>query len=91
MKFPNYLISSLAIVGACSLIIMACSADNSNNNNNLPNTTNAAGKYQLSGDGSTEFIHVINTETRIVKTYKNTLTGGMTGNYTLYATTTTNP
>ncbi len=91
MKFPNYLISSLAVVGAFSLIIMACSADNSENNSNSPNTTNAVGKYQLSGDGATSFIHVINTETGIVKTYKNNSSTGMTGNYELYATTTTNP
>ena len=83
MKFPNYLISSLAIAGAFSLIIMACSADNSSS----ANSVNSVGKYQVTGDGATSFFHVIDTETGIVKTYKNTLSsGGATGNYVLYAT-----
>lgn len=89
----NYLLHSLAIVGAISLIIMACSADNSNNtNNNSPNATNTVGKYQLGGDGATGYLHVINTETGVVKTYRN-LNNNLdpSGNFVLYATTTINP
>lgn len=70
MKFPNYLISSLAIVGVCSLIIMACSADNSNSTNNV----NSVGRYQitaLNGPSTTPYIfYVIDTETGVVKTFK---------------------
>ncbi len=68
MKIPNYLMTSLAFVGAISLIVMACSADNSNSSTNN-NSANAVGKYQISADASTGF-HVIDTETGIVKTYK---------------------
>lgn len=64
MKFPNYLISSLAIVGAFSLIIMACSVDDPNNTN----TTNSAGRYQISSPSSTIFF-VVDTETGVVKKY----------------------
>lgn len=70
MKFPNYLISSLAVVGAFSLIIMACSADNSNSTNNV----NSVGRYQitaLNGPSTTPYIfYVIDTETGVVKTFK---------------------
>jgi hypothetical protein len=79
MKFPNYLISSLAIVGAFSLIIMACSADNSNNTNNV----NSVGKYQITT--ATLGFHVIDTETGVVKTFSSS--GG--GDYTLIKTTIT--
>jgi hypothetical protein len=69
MKFPNYLISSLAIVGAFSLIIMACSADNSNSTN----TVNTVGKYQISPTSNASGFFVIDTETGVVKTFtKNT-------------------
>ena len=64
MKFPNYLISSLAVVGAFSLIIMACSADDSNNTN----TTNSVGRYQISSPSTTIFF-VVDTETGVVKKY----------------------
>ncbi len=81
MKFPNYLISSLAIVGTFSLIIMACSADNANS----ANSVNSVGKYQITGDsyGNASTFHVIDTETGIVKTYRN----NGTNNYTLTSTT----
>lgn len=70
MKFPNYLIGSLAIVGAFSLIIMACSADNSNSTNNV----NTTGKYQITTTNigsslSNNLFHVLDTETGVVKTY----------------------
>ena len=66
MKFPNYLISSLAIVGAFSLIIMACSV---NDSNSATTTTNSVGKYQIaSGNDGLQF-YVIDTETGIVKSY----------------------
>jgi hypothetical protein len=73
----NYLMSSLAIVGAVSLIIMACSADNSNNTNSTA-STNAVGRYQISshsvilgvgGSSSVRYFDVIDTETGIVKSY----------------------
>ncbi len=82
MKFPNYLISSLAFVGAFSLIIMACSADSTSSSNN----TNAVGKYQISGDGASSRFHVIDTETGIVKSYSK---DGGTANYFLMNTTIT--
>ncbi len=82
MKFPNYLISSLAIVGAFSLIIMACSADSSNSSNST-NGVNSLGKYQLSVDGN---IHVIDTETGVVKTYVYS-----NNNYVYLCTTSTQP
>lgn len=81
MKFPNYLISSLAFVGAFSLIIMACSADSTSSTNN----TSAVGKYQISGDGAGSRFHVIDTETGIVKSYSKD--GGT--NYVLINTTIT--
>ena len=81
MKYPNYLISSLAVVGAFSLIIMACSADSSNSTNGV----NSLGKYQLSTDGN---IHVIDTETGVVKTYKYS---NSTNNYVYQCTTSTQP
>jgi len=82
MKFPNYLISSLAIVGAFSLIIMACSTDNSSS----ANSVNSVGKYQISSSGDNGF-NVIDTETGVVKSY-----GSGSGNvFNLYATTITQP
>jgi type IV secretory pathway TrbL component len=69
MKFPNYLISSLAVVGAFSLIIMACSADNSNSTNSV----NSVGRYQISSWTNTQsYMNVIDTETGIVKTFVRT-------------------
>jgi hypothetical protein len=84
----NYLMSSLAIVGAISLIIMACSADNSKNSNST-NSTNAVGKYQIAARGN--FIDVLDTETGVVKTYKDNATGAFqaTGTLLLYSTTIT--
>ncbi len=91
----NYLLHSLAIVGAISLIIMACSADNStnSNNNNSPNATNALGRYQVSTDsylgssGGWRYMSVIDTETGVVKTYR----ALSSNDYTLITTTTTQP
>jgi hypothetical protein len=91
----NYLMSSLAIVGAVSLIIMACSADNSNNPNNQNSTasTNAVGKYQISSYSQTlsgtngnsyRYFDVIDTETGVVKSYYQ-----VGGGYVLLATTAT--
>jgi hypothetical protein len=79
MKFPNYLISSLAIVGAFSLIIMACSADNSSS----ANSVNSVSKYQITT--ATLGFHVIDTETGVVKTFSTS--GG--NSYILVNTTTT--
>jgi uncharacterized membrane protein YraQ (UPF0718 family) len=82
MKIPNYLLTSLAFVGACSLIIMACSADNSNSTSNV----NSVGKYQIAGAANLATFHVIDTETGVVKTYvKNSTT------YVLDNTTITQP
>lgn len=90
----NYLMSSLAIVGAVSLIIMACSADNANNTNSTA-STNAVGKYQISsystltatGDAYVKrYFDVINTETGEVKSYCKTATSS---NYLLINTTVT--
>lgn len=84
----NYLMSSLAIVGAVSLIIMACSADNSNDPNST-NSTNAIGKYQISA--AQGFLHIINTETGVVKTYKDSAPiGATTGTWVLWNTITAN-
>jgi hypothetical protein len=85
MKIPNYLMTSLAFVGAISLIIMACSADNSNTN--TASTTSTVGKYQISGSGGTSFF-VIDTETGIVKEYGREVTGTT---YVLRSTTQTQP
>ena len=82
MKFPNYLISSLAIVGAFSLIIMACSA---NDSNSTTKTTNSVGKYQISPQGASGFF-VIDTETGVVKTFNYNST---VSNYTLSKTSIT--
>ena len=71
MKFPNYLISSLAVVGAFSLIIMACSADDANS----VNATNSVGKYQVSTTSSVGGFYVIDTETGVVKTFKTNNSG----------------
>ena len=83
MKFPNYLISSLAIVGAFSLIIMACSV---NDSNSATTTTNSVGKYQISTTSNAGGFFVIDTETGVVKTF--TLNSG-NSNYTLSKTTIT--
>ena len=77
MKIPNYLMSSLAIVGAFSLIIMACSADNSNTNTaSATATTSTVGRYQISSHSTVsstgnigKYFDVIDTETGIVKSY----------------------
>ena len=92
MKIPNYLMSSLAIVGAFSLIIMACSADNSNTN--TASTTSTVGRYQISSHSTVsstgnigKYFDVIDTETGIVKSY----VGGVQSNtpYFLMQTTVT--
>ncbi len=85
MKFPNYLISSLAVVGAFSLIIMACSADNSSTTNSVVSTI---GKYQIASSPNSNLgkFHVIDTETGVVKTYEKTTSNG---NYVLMSTTVT--
>jgi hypothetical protein len=87
MKIPHYLMTSLAFVGAISLIIMACSADNSNTN--TASTTSAVGKYQISGNGTV--FYVIDTETGVVKEYSRDLLGGTFSPYTLKTTTQTQP
>jgi hypothetical protein len=89
MKIPNYLMTSLAFVGAVSLIIMACSADNSNSDANN-NSANAVGKYQISGDANSGF-HVMDTETGIVKSYRINYVNitNPTGDYTFILETTT--
>jgi hypothetical protein len=100
MKFPNYLTSTLAVVGAFSLIIMACSADSSKSATPTASTppttvtTSTIGKYQISGTavpyGTTGIIRryfdVIDTETGIVKSY---YCDPNTGQYTLINTTVT--
>ena len=89
MKFPNYLLSSLAIVGACSLIIMACSADNASS----ATSVNAVGRYQitaLNGPSTTPYLfYVIDTETGDVKTFKTYSQGSSV--YELTSTTVTQP
>ena len=82
----NYLLHSLAIVGAISLIIMACSADNSTNTN-TPNNTNALGKYQIAAQSG--FFHVLDTETGVVKTYKpdDSNSSPIQGSWFLWSTT----
>jgi hypothetical protein len=70
MKFPNYLINSLAIIGVISLIIMACSADSDNSTiDNNTGSANSIGKYQIT-DSSVNDFFVIDTETGIVKQYQ---------------------
>jgi hypothetical protein len=81
MKFPNYLISSLAIVGAFSLIIMACSADDAN----VTNNTTTTGRYQITGGAQVSTFHVIDTETGVVKSYQ----GYNNSDFILTATTIT--
>jgi hypothetical protein len=82
MKFPNYLINTLSIVGAFSLIIMACSVDDSNSTN----ATNSAGRYQISSPSTTIFF-VVDTETGVVKKYSS---GGCSNcDFVLISTTTT--
>lgn len=85
MKFPNYLISSLAVVGAFSLIIMACSADNSNTSNSVVSTI---GNYQITANPNSGYgsFHVIDTQTGVVKTYERTTA---TGSFVLKTTTIT--
>ena len=92
MKIPNYLMNSLAFVGAISLIIMACSADNSNTN--TASTTATVGRYQISSHSTVsstgniaKYFDVIDTETGIVKSY----VGNIQSNtpYTLMQTTVT--
>ena len=92
MKIPNYLMTSLAFVGAISLIIMACSADNSNSN--TTSNTSALGRYQISSHSlvsSTgvykKFFDVIDTETGIVKSYQGEIFSSAP--YVLVATTVT--
>ncbi len=77
MKIPNYLMTSLAFVGAVSLIIMACSSDTASNSA-TGTTTPTIGKYQISsysvilgigGSSSVRYFDVIDTETGIVKSY----------------------
>lgn len=82
MKFPKYLISSLAIVGTFSLVIMACSVDNNNGTNNI----NAVGKYQISTTSNGGGFFVIDTETGVVKTFTK---NGSNSPYTLTETTIT--
>jgi hypothetical protein len=76
MKNQNYLMTGLAIVGAISLIIMACSAEDSqeSNNSNNNNAATGIGKYQISdwGTASNGGFHVIDTETGVVKSYYRT-------------------
>lgn len=71
MKFPNYLKTSLAIVGAVSLFIMACSADETTNSNNNTTVTEI-GRYQITDIGQSTYgnFHVIDTETGVVKTFE---------------------
>jgi len=72
MKFPNYLINSLATIGVISLIIMACSADSDNSTiDNNTGSVNSIGKYQISDSGNTSFF-VVDTETGVVKWYVRT-------------------
>lgn len=69
MKFPNYIINSLATIGVISLIIMACSADSDNSTiNNNTGSVNSIGKYQITDSGNTSFF-VVDTETGVVKWY----------------------
>ena len=76
----NYLMTSFAIVGAISLIIMACSAENSINS-----SASAVGKYQITS-GSQGVFDVIDTETGVVKSYVRL---GTSTTYSLITTTVT--
>ena len=69
MKIPNYLMTSLAFVGAISLIIKACSTNSATDTaaNTTTVTTPTIGKYQLSANDTK--LHVLDTETGIIKTY----------------------
>jgi hypothetical protein len=80
----NYVLHSLAVVGAVSLIIMACSADNSASSSSV----NTLGRYQISSSFSPNGFNVIDTETGVVKSY-----GYSSSNFTysLYSTTVTQP
>ncbi len=76
MKNQNYLMTGLAIVGAISLIIMACSAEDSqeSNNSNNNNLASGIGKYQITtvnigSSLSSNVFHILDTETGVVKTY----------------------
>ena len=73
MKNQNYLTTGLAIVGAISLIIMACSAEGSQESNST-NNVNSIGKYQITtvnigSSLSSNVFHILDTETGVVKTY----------------------
>lgn len=73
MKNQNYLMTGLAIVGAISLIIMACSAEDSQESNST-NNVNSIGKYQITTTNigsslSGNIFHILDTETGVVKTY----------------------
>jgi hypothetical protein len=90
----NYVLNSLAIVGAISLIIMACSTDSPSENTSRPTTPTLAptiGKYQISTTvySATEFLDVIDTQTGIIKTYSRLATNY--GTYSLVTTTNTQP
>ena len=90
MKNQNYLMTGLAIVGAISLIIMACSAEDSqeSNNSNNNNSASGIGKYQITDMGSSSYgnFHVLDTETGVVKTYSKLTSSS---NYVLTNTTIT--
>ena len=76
MKFPNYLINSLATVGVISLIIMACSADSDNSTiDNNTGSVNSIGKYQISSSSSSGAFYVVDTETGVVKLYMSNTSG----------------
>lgn len=90
MKNQNYLMTGLAIVGAISLIIMACSAEDSQESNNSNNNNSALGigKYQITNNPNSNqgSFHVIDTETGVVKTFEKSTSNG---NFTLTRTTIT--
>jgi hypothetical protein len=70
MKIPNYLMTSLAFVGAVSLIIMACSTDTASNS--ATGTTSLTGKYQISSCSYRDwyrYFDILDTQTGVVKHY----------------------
>ena len=83
MRYPKYLINAFAILGVASFIFLACSAsetamdnDGNNDGDNNPPIQNNYGKYQIavkeitgSGNGSTNFTTILNTETGDVSLY----------------------
>ena len=90
----NYLLHSLAIVGAISLIIMACSTDSPSENTSRPTTPTLAstiGKYQISTTvySVSEYLDVIDTQTGIIKTYSRL--ANSYSSYSLVTTTNTQP